>query len=406
VSGLIQLIYSSTATHALARGEIEALLSQSREKNARLGITGMLLYIDRSFFQVLEGEEEIIDALFSTISGDRRHTKVTTIIREAVKERAFPDWSMGYADISAGDADAIVGENDFFRKGESLDRLTQGRAKKLLLAFKEGRWRAHLGPARVAETFAPVSSFPAANVSSRPAPSDECECTFAFQPIVNVSANDVFSYEALIRGRHNESAEEVLSRVYGSEVHFFDLQCHSQAIRLAAALGLRAHLNINMFPGDIERVPTAIDTVLRTAQGSGLRPEQIIIEILEHDFIADPEQFAKIINRYRSSGLQFAIDDFGSGYAGLNLLADFQPDFIKLDIHLVRNIDRQGPRQAIVRGIIRTCFDLGIDIIAEGVEKAEEYEWLRGEGISLFQGFFFAAPAFEALPRPEEIFPG
>lgn len=405
MAGLTQLIYSSTAQHPMTHREIEALLSQSRKNNARLGITGMLLYIDQSFFQVLEGENTAVEQLFSTIVEDPRHTKVTTIVHEAIKERAFPDWSMGYADIRAGDADVILGENDFFRKGESFEKLTQGRAKKLLLAFKKGRWRAHLGPAHVTEPYEPTPVYASETVHMPPEPSETCVCTFAYQPIVNVSANNVFSYEALIRGHNNESAAEILARSESSDGHRFDMRCHSQAIKLAASIGLKTHLNINMFPGDIENVPTAIGTVLQTARESGLRAEQIIIEILEHDFIADPGRFTKIINRYRGSGVLFAIDDFGSGYAGLNLLADFQPHFIKLDIHLVRNVEREGPRQAIVRGIVRTCFDLGIDIIAEGVETAEEYEWLRSEGINLFQGFLFAAPAFEALTPPEEIFP-
>ena len=98
-------------------------------------------------------------------------------------------------------------------------------------------------------------------------------------------------------------------------------------------------------------------------------------------------------------GVQFAIDDFGAGYAGLNLLADFQPDTLKLDMSLVRDVESKGPRQAIVRGVIRTCQDLGIDIVAEGVESLGEYGWLRCEGISLYQGYLFARPAFRALPE-------
>lgn len=106
-----------------------------------------------------------------------------------------------------------------------------------------------------------------------------------------------------------------------------------------------------------------------------------------------------IVNEHRNAGIIFAIDDFGSGYAGLNLLADFQPDIIKLDMHLIRHINSKGPRQAIVCGIIKTCTDLGIDIIAEGVETRNEYEWLRNAGIKYFQGILFAKPGFEKLTR-------
>lgn len=103
-------------------------------------------------------------------------------------------------------------------------------------------------------------------------------------------------------------------------------------------------------------------------------------------------------SEHRAVGLRTAIDDFGAGYAGLNLLAEFLPDMIKLDMSLIRDVERKGPRQAIIRGVRQTCQDLGIDIIAEGVETPSEYAWLRDEGITLFQGRLFAHPAFEQLP--------
>jgi EAL domain-containing protein (putative c-di-GMP-specific phosphodiesterase class I) len=97
-------------------------------------------------------------------------------------------------------------------------------------------------------------------------------------------------------------------------------------------------------------------------------------------------------------GLKVAIDDFGAGYSGLNLLAEFQPDQVKLDMKLIRSIESHGPRQAIVQAVNQICVDLGIDVIAEGVETQAEYEWLRSRRIFLFQGFLFARPALESLP--------
>jgi EAL domain-containing protein (putative c-di-GMP-specific phosphodiesterase class I) len=82
----------------------------------------------------------------------------------------------------------------------------------------------------------------------------------------------------------------------------------------------------------------------------------------------------------------------------LNLLAEFQPDFIKLDMELTRNIDSQPVRQAIVSGIVATCRALGLGIIAEGVETKAEYAFLRAIGITLFQGYLFAKPGFQSLP--------
>jgi blue light- and temperature-responsive anti-repressor len=84
----------------------------------------------------------------------------------------------------------------------------------------------------------------------------------------------------------------------------------------------------------------------------------------------------------------------------LNLLADFQPDVIKIDIHLVRDINGKGPRQAIVRAVIQACDDLGIDVIAEGIETEAEYRWFKRAGVGLFQGYLFGRPEFQSLPSP------
>ncbi len=203
----------------------------------------------------------------------------------------------------------------------------------------------------------------------------------------------------MIRGLNNELAEEVLNRVPTGEMHRFDERSRVLAIELAAHLGLSTHLDLNFLPLSVKSSSTAITSILEAADRRGIPHERIVLEILESEIIGDLSGFQAAVDEYRGSGLVFAIDDFGAGYAGLNLLADFQPNIIKLDMHLVRGIERKGPRQAIVRGILRTCRDLGIDIIAEGVETLEEYEWLRSEGIELFQGMLFAEPAFERLSK-------
>jgi EAL domain-containing protein (putative c-di-GMP-specific phosphodiesterase class I) len=101
-----------------------------------------------------------------------------------------------------------------------------------------------------------------------------------------------------------------------------------------------------------------------------------------------------------------ALDDFGSGYSQLNLLAGLPVDILKLDMELTRNIDRSRTTQAIVRHLVHLAEDLGMAIVAEGIESFEEYETLRGLGIRLMQGYLLAKPAFEALPcvtMPEKI---
>jgi hypothetical protein len=142
---LIHCIYcSASANSNLSPAELEELLATCRSNNAAAGITGMLLYRAGSFFQVLEGDRTAIEALFEKIYIDKRHRRVIKIIVEPIAERAFAAWTMGHSQATATDLAEIPGLNDFFMSGESFLELGEGRAKTLLAAFQEGRWKASL----------------------------------------------------------------------------------------------------------------------------------------------------------------------------------------------------------------------------------------------------------------------
>jgi EAL domain-containing protein (putative c-di-GMP-specific phosphodiesterase class I) len=242
------------------------------------------------------------------------------------------------------------------------------------------------------------SPFGAANLGTESAHDGDPSFTFAFQPIIDVQTREVFSYEALIRGPGNETAHSILKQVPGHRIHGFDQKARIEAIFLAARLGIGGHLNLNALPQSVCCSASTILPTLEAASRAHLPVERLIIEITEGEVIEDQRRFADAVNEFRSLGLKVAIDDFGAGYAGLNLLADFQPDQVKIDLKLVRGIHRNGPRQAIVRAISQACSDLGIDVIAEGVETIDEFTWLVNEGMQLFQGYLFAKPAFESFP--------
>lgn len=225
--------------------------------------------------------------------------------------------------------------------------------------------------------------------------------SYAFQPIVDVLAREVYSYEALIRGRANEPAFLVLERVPPAAKYQFDQDSRAAAIGLAVELGLDCHLNLNFLPQGLN---ASVASTVAAAARHRLPIDRVILEVTEGEFIADYAHLGEQLNEFRSIGIKVAIDDFGAGYSGLNMLADFQPDQIKIDMNLVRGIERNGPRQAIVRAIAQVCCDLGIDVVAEGVESGEEYAWFAEHGVRLFQGYLFAKPGFESLPRAQ--FPG
>ena len=142
---LVHCIYTSAATMTNFRiSELDALLEKARINNANLGITGMLLYEDGSFFQVLEGGRTDVEALFEKIAKDKRHKNAKKVIFEPIEERAFAEWTMGYPRITFKELAEIPGLNDFFGQGTSLREIGEGRAKALLAAFKEGKWRSSL----------------------------------------------------------------------------------------------------------------------------------------------------------------------------------------------------------------------------------------------------------------------
>lgn len=147
MSELIHRIYASAATQGFAAPELARLLQQARDGNDRLGVTGILLFAEGSFFQVLEGSRDSVDALYARIARDTRHDQVTTIICEPIHRRSFGSWTMGFSSLSRADVADAAGMNDFFGAGSCFADLDGGRAKKLLAAFREGRWRKTLAGA-------------------------------------------------------------------------------------------------------------------------------------------------------------------------------------------------------------------------------------------------------------------
>ena len=225
--------------------------------------------------------------------------------------------------------------------------------------------------------------------------------TMAFQPIVDITDGSIFAYEALARGPVGESAASVLSRVTDANRYAFDQSCRVKAIEMAGRLGLAAHgaaLSINFLPNAVYRADTCIRASIAAAQRVGFPLARLIFEVTEGERVNDKAHLSAIITEYKRHGFRTAIDDFGAGYAGFNLLADFQPDILKIDMDLSRRIDLSATRRAIVHGILNVCRQLDIAVIAEGVETEAEFRVLREIGITHIQGFLFARPGFECLP--------
>lgn len=212
--------------------------------------------------------------------------------------------------------------------------------------------------------------------------------TMAFQPIVSLSSRTIFAHEALVRGSDGEGAGEILGAVDEENQYSFDQDCRVTAIRIASELGVTQSLSINFMPNAVYNPENCLRRTIWAADKYDLPPERIIFELTEEERVVDIAHLRNIIDTYRREGLRTAIDDFGAGYSGLNLLSELQPDYLKIDRALLSHIDTDSRRQAIVRGIVNISGDLGIGVIAEGLERAEEVGYLADIGIDLMQGFF------------------
>lgn len=228
------------------------------------------------------------------------------------------------------------------------------------------------------------------------------EITMAFQPIVDLETRSVWAYEALVRAPGGHSAMEVLARVNDRNRYIFDQACRVKAIQLAADLGVAregARLSMNFMPGAVYSPAACIRRTLQAARTYSFPLESIIFEITETERILDMPHMRRIATEYAQHGFTLALDDFGAGFSGLNLLSGMPTiGLVKLDGALIRNLHQNPRAEAIVASVVQLCDGLGIRLLGECVETVEEYACLRRLGIHLMQGYFFARPGFECLP--------
>lgn len=222
----------------------------------------------------------------------------------------------------------------------------------------------------------------------------------AFQPIVDLSAGKVWGYETLVRGPNGEGAHSVLSQLNDDLLYRFDQAARVMAIETAGRLfqDRNVRLSINFMPNAVYEPRACIQQSLAAAKRADFPERNLMFEFTENERITDPAHVDRIVRAYRQFGFLTALDDFGAGYAGLSLLSRLQPDIIKVDMELVRDIHLTSAKQIIVSGLVEIARQLDVQVLAEGVENEAELVVLRAAGINLFQGFFFAKPALMSLP--------
>lgn len=229
-----------------------------------------------------------------------------------------------------------------------------------------------------------------------------------YHPIVVTETREIYGYEALARGSMRAlRSPEVLFGVAEEANLLWEL---SRLCRKKAIEGIPEHLApgqllfLNIDPHDF-RDPTF--RYLDVDELGGVEnPERIVLEITERTAITDYPKFQGYLREFRERGFRFAVDDAGSGYAGLGSIANLEPDFIKLDISLISGIDANFMKQNLVETMVSFANDHGIKVIAEGVEREEEYETVKRLGVHLTQGFLFHRPQQQPLMQEASGQPG
>jgi len=217
-----------------------------------------------------------------------------------------------------------------------------------------------------------------------------------YHPIVVASTREIFGYEALARGQMRTlRSPEVMFDVAAEADLIWELSrlCRARALEgMETRLAPGQLLFLNVDPHDFS------DPAFNEKEVTD--PSRIVIEITERTAIKDYPKFRERLKAFRSLGYRFAVDDAGSGYAGLGSIANLEPDFIKLDISLINAIDTNFIKQNLVQTMVRFADDHNAMVIAEGVERAEEFKTVQELGVHLVQGFFLHRPQSASAPLP------
>jgi EAL domain-containing protein (putative c-di-GMP-specific phosphodiesterase class I)/GGDEF domain-containing protein len=234
----------------------------------------------------------------------------------------------------------------------------------------------------------------------------EGEIRTMFQPILSLKNGEIYGYESLTRGPkgafENPLALFDAARRMGS-LWELELICRSKALENFAKFRIDKKIFLNVDPDIIYSDQFRSGFTKEMLDEYGILPENVVFEVTERKSISDMEGFKRIIGHYKDQGYKIAIDDAGAGYSGLNLIADIHPHFIKLDMQLVRDIDKIGLKYALVKNLNEFCQVTGIKMIAEGVETEDELRTLIDIGAEYGQGFLFQKPSNLLSPVGKRI---
>lgn len=224
------------------------------------------------------------------------------------------------------------------------------------------------------------------------------EIRVLYQPIYDFKSGSVMAWEALARGPRGSELESPamlfdFAEQFG-QLFLLEQTCRSRAVENVGLLAPGQRLFLNIHPRTVVDQAFAPGKTLELLQRHGLQPDNIVFEITERHSIKDFTLFHKTLDHYRAQGFRIAVDDAGTGYSGLSTIATLQPDFIKVDMSLVRDLDKDPVRRALMETMVTLADRIGSEIIAEGIESKGEAQALIETGVHYGQGYFLSRPQY------------
>jgi EAL domain-containing protein (putative c-di-GMP-specific phosphodiesterase class I) len=217
-----------------------------------------------------------------------------------------------------------------------------------------------------------------------------------YEPIVEVASRTVFGYESLARGPERSRFHSPIALFGAAERHGLvfelDCACRESGLRGAVDFPSGTKLFLNIRPTTIHDPNFREDRLIETLEKRRLAPRDVVFEISEQESIRSFGAFREMMDQYRRLGFQFALDDTGSGYAGLEELVEIEPDYIKIDRSMVSGVDQDPARQDVLAAVLQLADKMGAQVIGEGLDTLEELEMLGRLGIRFGQGWLFGHP--------------
>ncbi|HET9482181.1 MAG TPA: EAL domain-containing protein [Candidatus Polarisedimenticolia bacterium] len=216
-----------------------------------------------------------------------------------------------------------------------------------------------------------------------------------YQPVVDLRKRRVLGWEALSRpgGTGFDNIEQVFKAAYESQAVWpLERLCRERAMEGLPPMQGNELIFLNVEPDSIYDPQFRSEKTLELLDKASLTPDRVVLEMTEHSAVRDFTAFRQTLTYFRSQGFRLAIDDMGSGYSGLVTIAEIQPEFVKIDMNLIRELHCRPLKRELVDTIVRFARRAGIEVVAEGIETPEELEALLQVGVHLAQGFLFARP--------------